>query len=88
MQVAQEDAKALADAYTKYGREVAGLDLPATAQPAKDELVRATEAGTFLMTNAAGFFSKGPMESTLTELWPQVTNKLLAAEAALRKALE
>jgi hypothetical protein len=88
LQAAQADAKALGDAYTKYGQEVAGLDLPAAAQPGKDELVRAAEAGTFLMTNAAGFFFKGAMESALTELWPQVTNKLLAAEAALRKALE
>jgi hypothetical protein len=87
LQTAQDDARALAEAYTTYGRTVADLELPAAAQPGKDELLRATAAGTVLMTNAAGFFSKGPMESVLDELWPQVTNKLLAAEAALRKAL-
>jgi hypothetical protein len=81
------DARALAAAYETYGRDVQSIDLPAAAQTGRADLVIATKAGTLLMTNVAGVFYKAAAEQLLNEFWPQVTTKLFAAEAAIRRAV-
>lgn len=84
---ATTDAKALADLYDGYNKDVQAIEVPDAAESARAALLRATEAGRILMVNAAGFFSKSAMKTALDRLWPQVKTALTRAEDDLRAAL-
>jgi len=84
---AQQDARALADLFVTYGEALAAIEFPAEAEQAATQLANAVTAGRVLMVNAAGFFSKGPMESALDELQPQTEAIIAEREQALRQAL-
>lgn len=84
---AQQDARALGDLFDIYGEALAAIEFPAEAEQAATQLANAIEAGKVLMVNAAAFFSKGPMESTLDDLQPKTEALLAEREEALRQAL-
>ncbi|MFY1637617.1 hypothetical protein ACN27F_30825 [Solwaraspora sp. WMMB335] len=87
LSAAQQDARALADLFVAYGEALAAIEFPAEAEQAATQLANAIEAGRILMVNAAGFFSKAPLESTLDELQPRTEAVIAEREQALRQAL-
>ncbi|WP_326552896.1 hypothetical protein [Micromonospora sp. NBC_01813] len=84
---AQQDARALGDLFDTYGEALAAIEFPAEAEQAATQLANAIEAGKILMVNAAQFFAKGPMQSTLDNLQPETEDLIAEREEALRQAL-
>ena len=85
---AQQDSRKLGDAFDTYGKAVKAIQFPDKAKSAAGDLGKATDAGKLVFVNAAGFFDKNQMQSTLDQYRPEVESALDKAEKALRAALK
>ena len=84
---AQLDARKLGEAFDAYGKAIAAVAFPEQAKAAAGDLVKATQAGGIVWTNAAGFFAKDQMQATLDKYQKQVESALAEREQTLRSAL-
>ena len=84
---ATQSARALADLYASYAKDVEALALPEKAKSSAAELGKALEAGQTLMVNAAGFFAPSGMRAALDQYWAPLKTLTTQREDSLRAAL-